>query len=52
MGALLATVAAGDITPLEAAELAKLVDVYARTLETAALEERLTRLEASMAGKP
>ena len=50
MGAVLAAVAAGEVTPLEANELAKLVDVFASTLETAALAERLERLEAMMAG--
>jgi hypothetical protein len=37
-------VADGEITPAEAAELAKLVDVFSRTNETVNFEERLARL--------
>ena len=44
--ALLAAVAAGDLTPSEAAELGKLVDAHARAIEITAIHERLSRLEA------
>lgn len=43
--ALLEAVAAGDLTPGEAAELGKLIDNCVRTLEVTELEERLSRLE-------
>jgi len=43
--AILAAVAAGEITPSEAAELGKLVESFTRTLEAAELEERISRLE-------
>ena len=42
---LLAAVAAGEITPSEAAELGKLLESHTRVLEATELEERLTRLE-------
>lgn len=45
MGAILASVASGDLTPSEATSLAGLVDVYRKTLETAELEARLKALE-------
>jgi hypothetical protein len=45
MGAILAGVVSGDLTPSEAASLAGLVDVYRKTLETAELETRLKALE-------
>jgi len=44
-GALIEAVAAGDITPSEAAELAKLVDGYVKALEASEFEERLAKLE-------
>jgi hypothetical protein len=40
-----AAVSAGDLTPAEAADLAKVLDMYVRALETAGFEERLARLE-------
>jgi Family of unknown function (DUF5681) len=40
-----AAVAAGELTPSEAAELAKVIDVYVRAIETKAFDERLTKLE-------
>jgi hypothetical protein len=43
---LLEGVAAGALTPAEAGEVAKLVEVHRRTVETVELEERLRRLEA------
>ena len=45
MTAIAAAVAAGEITPGEAGELTKLVDVFTRTLEAAEFEARLTALE-------
>jgi Family of unknown function (DUF5681) len=44
--ALLEAVATGELTPAEAGEVAKLVEVHRRTVETVDLEERLRRLEA------
>jgi hypothetical protein len=46
LSALLEGVAAGALTPAEAGEVAKLVEVHRRTVETVELEERLRRLEA------
>jgi len=43
--AIVAAVAAGDLTPSEAAELSKVVDSYARTLQVAEFEERISKLE-------
>ena len=44
---IVAAVAAGELTPSEAAELAKVVDVYVRAIATNAFDERLTKLEAT-----
>ena len=43
--AIVAAVAAGDITASEAAGLAKVVDIYVRAVETKGFDERLTKLE-------
>jgi hypothetical protein len=43
--ALAAAVAAGELAPSEALELAKVIELYVRALETAGFEERLMRLE-------
>jgi hypothetical protein len=43
--AILDAVSAGQVTPGEAAELGKLVEAFARTLEVAELEGRIARLE-------
>ena len=40
-----AAVADGELTPSEAAELAKVVEIYVRTIELKQFDERLTRLE-------
>ena len=40
-----AAVAAGEMTPADAAELGKLIDSYVKAYETAELTERLERLE-------
>jgi Family of unknown function (DUF5681) len=45
--ALVQAVADGDLTPSEAAELAKLVEGFRSALTTAELEERLAKLEAA-----
>jgi hypothetical protein len=46
--AIVAAVAGGDLTPSEAAELSKLVDSYARILQTAGFEERILNLEKAV----
>jgi hypothetical protein len=43
--AIVAAVAEGELTPSEAAELSKVVDGYARTLQAVEFEERLSKLE-------
>jgi hypothetical protein len=43
---LLQAVAAGDLTPSEAAELGKLVDAHVRAIEVTDIQERLARIEA------
>ena len=48
--ALLTAAAAGELTPGEASELAKLVEAHRRTIETADLERRLAALEAQQEG--
>jgi len=45
MADVLAAVATGELTPMEAAEISKLVDVYVRSVETNELSKRLDRLE-------
>jgi hypothetical protein len=47
--AIVAAVAAGELTPTEAAELSKVVDSYARTLQAVEFEARLTKLEKAIA---
>ena len=44
---LLAAVAAGDLTPSEAVDVAKVIDVYVGALATKAFEERLAKLESA-----
>jgi len=44
---IVAAVAAGELTPSEAAELAKVIDVYVRAIATKTFDERLTKLEAT-----
>jgi hypothetical protein len=43
--ALLAAVAAGSLTPAEAAEIGKLVDAYVKAIETTEVLARLEKLE-------
>ncbi|HEY8162614.1 MAG TPA: DUF5681 domain-containing protein [Methylocystis sp.] len=45
MGAILAAVACGDLTPAEAGEISKLLDSFIRTLEATEFEVRLRALE-------
>jgi hypothetical protein len=45
MGALLKATADGELTPLEAGEVAKLVDTYIRTVEANDLTKRIEQLE-------
>lgn len=40
-----AAVSSGEVTPSEAADLAKVLEIYVRALETAGFDERLSRLE-------
>ncbi|MGE5548416.1 MAG: DUF5681 domain-containing protein [Solirubrobacterales bacterium] len=46
MAAVVAAMAAGDITPSEAAAVAGVVETYRRTVETADIERRIAELEA------
>ena len=46
--AIVAAIAAGDITPSEAAELSKVIDGYSRTLQAAEFEERISKLEKAV----
>ena len=44
---LVAAVADGDLTPSEAMDLAKVIDVYVGALATKGFEERLSKLESA-----
>jgi hypothetical protein len=44
-GALITAVAEGELTPIEAAELGKLIDAYVKALEASEFDRRLTELE-------
>ena len=46
--AIVSAVANGDLTPMEASELGKLVDSYARTLQAVEFEERISKLEKAI----
>jgi len=48
--ALVEAVAAGELTPSEAAELSKLVEGFARAMELHDIQERLEKLEAAQPG--
>ena len=48
MGALVKAVGRGDLTPAEAAELTKIVQAFAKIIETAELEERVRKLEEAI----
>ncbi|MGY4461535.1 hypothetical protein [Bradyrhizobium sp. LB13.1] len=43
--AVLAAVATGELTPADAGEIAKLIDTWVKSFETAELAARLERLE-------
>jgi hypothetical protein len=45
----MAAVAAGELTPSEAAEVSKILDTHVKTLEAAEFEERLAKLEGRTA---
>ena len=45
MGALVKAVGQGDLTPTEAGELTKMVQAFAKIIETAGLEDRVRKLE-------
>ena len=45
MAAILAAVAAGELTPTEASEIARLVEIFVKTLELSEFEARLVALE-------
>jgi Family of unknown function (DUF5681) len=47
-----AAVATGDLTAPEAAELAKVVDVYVRALDGKGFDERLSKVEKEIGGAP
>ena len=42
---IVAAVAAGELAPSEAADIAKVVDIYVRALATQEFEQRLVKLE-------
>jgi Family of unknown function (DUF5681) len=52
VASIAAAVAAGDLTAAEAAELAKVVDVYVRALDSKGFNERLSALEKEINGTP
>jgi hypothetical protein len=45
MGALVKAVAKGDLTPTEAAELTRMVQAFAKIVESAEFEDRIQKLE-------
>ncbi len=45
IGALVKAVAEGDLTPTEAAELTKMVQAFAKIIESAEFEDRIQKLE-------
>jgi hypothetical protein len=49
---LLAAVAAGDLTPSEAGDLADVIDVYVRARAATSFEERLAKLEGAVNRRP
>jgi hypothetical protein len=49
ISAVLAAVAAGEITPSDASEISKLINVYIETVQTAEVVERLDRIERARA---
>jgi hypothetical protein len=51
VAALAGAVAAGDLTPGEAAELSKLVEGFSRAVELHDIQQRLDRLETAQEGR-
>jgi hypothetical protein len=49
---IVAAVAAGDLAPSQAADLAKVIDIYVRALATRSFEERLAKLEGAASPAP
>jgi hypothetical protein len=45
LAAIAAAVAAGDLTPLEATQLSKVVHIYVQALEARVFEQQLAKLE-------
>jgi hypothetical protein len=45
MAAVTKAVAAGNITPSEAAEIAKVIDAHVKAYQTAELDDRVARIE-------
>jgi hypothetical protein len=52
MAALVGAVAAGELTPSEASELSRLVEVFTKAVDTHELQQRLTTLEDRLANEP
>jgi hypothetical protein len=52
MAAVTAALAAGELTPGEAGEVARVVEIFMRAIEASAFEERLQALEASHKRRP
>lgn len=50
--AIVAAVADGDLAPSEAADLARVMDIYLRALATSSFEERLAKLESAGERQP
>ena len=48
MSALAKAVGQGDLTPTEAGELTKMVQAFAKIIETAELEDRVRKLEETI----
>jgi hypothetical protein len=49
MAAIANAVACGDVTPAEATELARLIEIYVKAIEATEIERRLYALEAANA---
>ncbi|EYD75386.1 hypothetical protein Rumeso_03033 [Rubellimicrobium mesophilum DSM 19309] len=52
VGAVVAAVGRGDLTPLEGKAVVDLIDSYRRILEVTELEERVAELEEALRGRP
>jgi hypothetical protein len=49
MGAITTAVASGELTPIEAAELARVIEAYVKAIETTEIERRIQVLEERQA---